>query len=342
MEQARFILRENPKVEPQKAIMSLQWFMFLAINNTNIFQLPQQSGDGTGTWGVFDGYLEEKVKVFQNMQGLKADGIVGPKTMEALWLAKNKRFGMVEEEKKDRRVNFMLKMPCDLITKGADSMMMRADVAYFYEQLYKEVKSLGGAVTSAGSLRSLSAEVSTGRIPTSMHYPALAFDMATTDAMDKPETDLYVVEMGADGYWKVYMRCNITRSTNPSYFSKMLSGKEITISNPVTQSRRGKNDGGKQRTGNKPVTGLFVNLTEIMKRFGFMPVKPHSKFFNGGSYMTAEWWHFQQEFLLMPEWSSLQQELLSIYKQSTIDANASPQLQTALKSKLLYFKQNWF
>jgi Putative peptidoglycan binding domain len=330
----KFILKKLPNAEIATAqadlkVVSLQWFLYFA---TNCF-LPQTVGDGTGHWGIFDDYLEEQVKKFQSDNSLVADGVVGHKTMEALWLAKNKHFGMTDDKKIIGKANFLKTVPCDSVTGGIEKMPFRNDVAYFFENLYKEVKLYGGSITSAGSLRGLGAKVSAGRISTSMHYPALAFDLATTDGMDKPQTDLYVIEKAENNKWTVYVRCSIDESTDPMEFAGKLAGKETTILNPITYSRR---------NGTRiPVTGLFVNFTELCKKYGFFPVSYHKDFANGGSQMGAEWWHFQNEFVLMPDWSSFQNELSLIYAPQTIIKNASPILQSAIKKTLYYFKQNW-
>lgn len=330
------LLRRIPDAQlatatPDESVIKLQHYLNVVLGSN----LPDKMGNGFGTWGIFDSIVEENVKNFQKIKGLKVDGIVGNNTMTALWEDKNRAFGMIEANRVKNKANFMKKVKCDLITKGADTLLLRADVASYFEKAYAEVKTLGGALTTAGGLRNLNAEVSAGRIPTSYHYPAIAFDLATTDGMDKPKEDLYVIKMGKDGYWDVYMRCDISRSTNSSAFSRIFAGKELTIANPATNKLR--------RGTKKPVTGLFVNLTELLGRYGFRPVRPQRKFFDGGTSMGAEWWHFQHELFLMPDWSNFQNELSLIYTDDTL-ANpnlTSPAFRAAYTQRIHYFQQTW-
>lgn len=162
----------------------------------------------------------------------------------------------------------------------------RIDAAFWYLQLWQKARALGIAIHSVGALRGLKQPVTAARSATSMHYPAIAFDLHTGTGMNNPEKDLFVMELTQDGYWQVWARV-IENDTE---------GEIRTIQNPYTYT---------QRAGTrKPVTGRFVDFTALCREFHFIPIRPRRSFLdlsqNAGSVrMGAEWWHFQNDFVLM-------------------------------------------
>jgi hypothetical protein len=57
----------------------------------------------------------------------------------------------------------------------------------------------------------------------------------------------------------------------------------------------------------------FFSFTELAKKHGFEGIKCRRSFKRGGSYLGAEWWHFQYEKALEPGKSTFGGELLKIY-----------------------------
>jgi hypothetical protein len=261
--------------------------------------------------GVFDEDTYQALLKFQYSAGLKPDGIFGRLSYAALRQAVHKQYTTIGAFKLFGKVV----MPADQYDKGYNSFRLRTDAAYWYKGFYNELKAAGALVTSSGSDRSLDAKVSAARSTTSMHYIATAFDLYIYSAMIKPETDPYVVEKDGDR-WRVWARCADGK------------GELRTIANPVTYRRR-------NGTG-VPVKDWFMDLTAVAARYGYIAIKPRASFFTGGSEMGAEWWHFQNEFVLFPLYSTFGEELQTLHAPAAIQK--SPLRQYAER----VFKINWF
>lgn len=235
--------------------------------------------------GVFGKKSKEALMLFQSQNKLVKDGIFGNASFNKIrQLAIEKLCGTLK----------LKTMPADYYdAQGTTKNTMRTDAAYFYEQLYNELHNYGAIITSAGALRGLSAPVTAGRSTVSMHYVGLAFDLHTGSGMMNPKKDPYVIVKDGS-YWRVYARC--TNNGN---------AKKITLNNPITYAKR-KGDG-------TTVTDYFVDFTAIAAKYHFNRIEPHSQFFTGGNMIHAEWWHFQNDFLLISGYSTFGQELKSLY-----------------------------
>jgi hypothetical protein len=192
---------------------------------------------------------------------------------------------------------------------------MRSDVLARYNQLYDQVHNQGGIVTSAGSLRSLTAPVTPGRSTTSMHYTGLAMDLHTGSGMQATNNPYLIERSGTNG-WQVYNRVadpfGASRSLNAQIYSN--TGKSIS---PV------------------PVNERVIDFTQIANANGFYDIGNRSCF--PQDYMCAEWWHFQCEDVLVPYISQFGSELLSIYSESQL--TAQPHI---WQNRKKIFKKNWF
>lgn len=242
----------------------------------------------------------DDLKAFQTANGLTADGVFGKRTFqamrEAIW-SFCLRVGINGQAK--------VSMPASQYDngKGYNFFRLRVDAAYWYAQLYDVVYSAGGIITSAGSDRSLDAPKTAGRVGRSFHHAAIAFDLATGSGMNNPATDPFVIEC-VDGEWIVWATCFPTRA----HAGKLPELR--TIANPITSA---------QRFGTKkPVTGHFLNFTEAAARFGFRSIRPRKAFFAGGNYMGAEWWHFQNEWCLVPGFSRFEEEIARLFTPAQI------------------------
>lgn len=243
----------------------------------------------TGLNSTWTDELQEMLLKFQGDNKLVQDGIAGPITLSAL-------------DSKRSDYSFVT-CDADYFYKGASNNILRSDIAELYKMAYKEIKSLGGQVTSAGSLRALEASVTRGRSSTSLHYLAIAFDLHTTTAMMNPATDTYIVTKdtvkSSKGvtYWNVWFRSD--------------KGTYQTLT-PITYTNR---------TNGKPISGKFVNMTAILAKYGFENVPAHAAFFTKPDYITAEWWHFQNKLALMPKYSVLYNELNKFYDTTRLSPN---------------------
>jgi hypothetical protein len=123
-----------------------------------------------------------------------------------------------------------------------------------------------------------------------MHYSGLAFDLATVTGMRDPDVDPYIIVSEGDR-WRVWSRTD--------------SGSDQTLEAVVWA-------GGS--TSSRRVTAKVVDFTALAARHGFEPIPPRSSF--PENYLSAEWWHFQANTLLVPWISQFGIELLSLAQYS--------------------------
>ena len=254
--------------------------------------------------GAFGPATEKAVKAFQEVQGLKVDGLVGRGTIASLnKLLKTTGHDLIGEDEQNELEELppaeklsWVKCPADKFPgrAGYTRVTLRSDAAEAYNELYKEVKELGGYITSAGGRRGLASKSGAARSKKSFHYTGLAFDMALPTGMYKPEEDPYVIEDIGDRRWRVWMRCD--------------NGEEMELEGTyVTRSGR------KTKLKTKKVAGKFVDFTALALKHGFHSIRARRSFFNGGSYGGSEWWHFQYERALTKGESKFGEELLKVY-----------------------------
>lgn len=89
------------------------------------------------------------------------------------------------------------------------------------------------------------------------------------------------------------------------------------------------------RNRSRKVTGSFIDLTELFKLQGFNRIRDRKYFFTGGTWLGAEWWHFQYEKDLVAEKSTYGEELLKVYSQETLQTTAPWQYRNYI------YKINW-
>lgn len=276
-----------------------QWLNLLCVS---VLDAPEN--------GIFDEATRKAVTNFQIRAGIQDDGIYGVVTNSVLRDAVRRRYCELMRMPKYG----LLTLPADKVGNGYGSFTLRTDAAFHYTELRNAAMQLGIPITSSGSLRSLYAPVSQGRVATSLHYLGIAFDLYIYSGLQNPQNDPYVVERDGD-FWRVWARSN-----SPDV-------PEYTIANPVTEKAR-------KGTG-KPVTARFVDFTALAESHGFSRIRPHSSFLQGGSYAGAEWWHFQCERGLMPHFSTFGGELDTLFRQSEIDKSPVAKYQDRV------FGENW-
>lgn len=259
--------------------------------------------------------LKEVVTRFQEQVGLFADGAPGRDTLWAL------QFPQVEQSAKLDFVD----CEADVVPgyeEGLSTTTLRADVAERYRNLRAEVLGLGGHVTSDGGKRPLKAEVNSNRSPTSMHYTGLAFDLFTDSGFFHPERDPFVVTLGVNTHWEVWCRATggQDQQLEAIYWKNRDSGVDLR----------------------KTVSGQFINFTELCGRFGFHPINPRTPFTRSQNrqYLSAEWWHFQCNDLLIPNLSQFGIELLKI--NGYTPEHISSQNISIWNNRKLIYRKNWF
>ena len=262
----------------------------------NLTQLGYSPGKIDGDFGE---KTEDAVIRFQEQEGLYADGIVGTRTMAAMEKALSEHVleqqspGIDSIEENPQRSPFV-RVPADKYRDGYDRFFLRSDVADAYNEIRREVVEAGGKITSSGARRSLNANVSPSRSATSFHYTGRALDLHVGSGMESPGRDPYAISSDGDRYWRVYVRAE--------------GGKQMEI-DAITYSSRKRP---------RKVSGKFIDLTELFENNGFARIRARKSFFNNGTWLGAEWWHFQFEKGLIEGESTFGDQLLRVYSEETL------------------------
>jgi len=294
-------LRENSKGEDVKTVQEI------------LKQLGYRPGPIDGWYGD---KTENAVVQFQEENSLYADGIVGPAT----WQELHRVFKIHIEEQinpkieNDDQPDLMtwVRVPADKYRDGYDRFFLRQDAAEAYLRVRERIIEAGGTLTSSGARRSLKANVGASRSATSFHYTGRALDLFVGSGMENRARDPFVISADGNRYWRVFARAD--------------GGESMDI-DAVTYGSRKKG---------RLTTGRFIDLTSLFKAEGFERIRARRSFFNGGTWLGAEWWHFQYEKDLEKEVSTFGSELLKVYSEK--EACVTPPWQYRDRK----FGVNWF
>jgi len=249
--------------------------------------------------GVFGNRTETAIVQFQEEYNLYSDGIVGPNTWSMLHRALEIS---IEEQIKPLNQNGVqselmdwVRVPADKYRDGYDRFFLREDAAESYMKVREQVVGAGGKLTSSGARRSLNANVGVSRSATSFHYTGRALDLFVGSGMENRARDVFVVTSDVERYWRVFARAD--------------GGEQMELSAITYGSRK----------NGKPVTGKFIDITELFEKEGFKRIRARRSFFSGGSWLGAEWWHFQYEKGLEKGASTFGGELLKVYTEDQLN-----------------------
>jgi peptidoglycan hydrolase-like protein with peptidoglycan-binding domain len=238
-------------------------------------------------------------------------GIVGESTWKILVLELASKKATTEKEKTDKTndksegtgKNIKLEMVKlkGVTTKGGFlPVNLRSDVSDSFQKAIDEVIALGGQIRSAGADRSLTDVGRPGTSTTSMHYLGRAVDLAPYQGMQDPTKDVYVVvrDGGTDKkpIWRVYCR------------TENKDVEQITLNASIYSKGKG--------YVNKKVEDRFIDMTAIFEKYGWENISARGGY--ESSYMSTEWWHFQNVSGLDSS-DTFNSELLKRYSQEYID-----------------------
>lgn len=271
--------------------------------------------------GDFGPATSRQVELFQEANDLYQDGIVGKGTLSVMneQLPEELRFQIDGEPDPDET---FVKLPWTKVetdqiqgSEGYSYFRLRKDAAEAYNALREDVLALGGVITSAGAKRPITdSKRMASRSVKSLHYTGLAFDLALDSGMNNPKKERFVIEEVGDRDWNVWCR-----TEDESVPVRRLEGYTYSNTKVVVEDR-------------------FFSFTELAKKHGFYPIKSRRYFKTGGSYLGAEWWHFQFEKALTPGVSTFGGELLKVYRLSELKSKFEPWEIT----KNAVWKESWF
>ena len=189
---------------------------------------------------------------------------------------------------------------------------VREDVAENFFEMKRIMNSLGAVMASSGAKRSLSAEVSAGRIATSFHYTSLAFDFVLPAMMANPNEDEFVIEFDpVDNKQFIFWARSDKTSGSETKGGVTFEVEHKTLNAIV--SKRG------SPPGTEPVDGYWVNVTKLMRAHGMERIPGRSSWYTSCS-GHSEAWHFDMRMnagLVVGE-TTFGQVLETIYDASTI------------------------
>ncbi|MTB53924.1 hypothetical protein [Lewinella sp. W8] len=260
--------------------------------------------------------FRDTISEFQEKAGLFVDGIPGKDT---LWMLQYPRY--INRE----RLTWV-KCDADISSSfnGLPYLYLRSDVSYNYLRLREIVLAAGGILPTSGGKRSLHERLNQHRSSKSMHYVGLAFDISVSSGFFNPDEDPVIVvknESKKGPYWIVYLRA--------------ASGEELELNATYWKSWNSREDLIKK------VSGKFINFSKLAINHGFNPISPRPSYLrkNNKQYLSAEWWHFQADSYLIPNFSQFGIELLRIegYDLDTLKKN-----EIIWQNRKSIFKKNWF
>jgi len=284
--------------------------------------------------------LADKIYEFQKQQNITQDGLIGPET---LWTM---QFPFAAKLNYDL-VNVSLNKPeiekfnNNFYAQSFNYVKLREDVAKEFENLLYYMNWYNCLLTSSGGIRSVRQNAGAHQSSTSYHYPGIAFDLNVTSGFFNPEKDPFVIvnkdETKENYDFEVWARAGFydfkgfTRKFDRNRF-------KTTLNNVIYWDNW--NSNSDQYIDN--LSGYFINFTSLANHFGFKPISPGRGFTNSNdkNYIFSDWWHFQYEKKLIPNFSQFGIELLKIgkYTFNFLD-KVSPVL---WKHREKIFQYNWF
>lgn len=200
----------------------------------------------------------------------------------------------------------------DRYGEGYPHFVLRADLAPAYLRVFRQVRALGGILTSSGAIRALAAEAAPGRSRTSLHYTGRAIDLCIHTGMQGPADPYMVVRDGGPDeapLWKVFCVSAAPDPEDPLYDESLLREGEVEAALW--------HEGSGCRTVKRRAT--YFSLTDVLAAEGWnrIPARRDWK----TSYLSVEWWHFQHHAGLREGESRFGDELRRVWRADRVEAS---------------------
>jgi thermitase len=203
-------------------------------------------------------------------------------------------------------------VPADKLGQGYGDVTIRADLKESYLKALKQVRALGGILTSSGGIRHLSVKATPGRSKTSLHYTGRALDLFIHTGMKGPNDRYAVVrDGGSDAHplWKVYCISETPDTADPLYDASLVQQIELECA----IWRAGKTYSTIKRSGR------WICLTDVLARYGWNRIPARADW--RSNYLSVEWWHFQHHKGLIVGQSKFGPELTAVWPAHKVQAS---------------------
>jgi len=207
------------------------------------------------------------------------------------------------------------RLECDVYRGSYSKVNVAAFMYDTFVAVRDEIRAAGAIFTSSGALRSISVGEKkradgTTKKPISLHQAGLALDLNIKTGMQNPETDPYVITREGALKWRVYGRCS----------ANGVGAQRLTLPGVAYAN-------GALNVIN--VEDYFIDITAVFAKYGFTRISARKSFANPRrrKYLSAEWWHFQNEARLQAGVTTYGDMLRIIYSEKRLqNAPVSPYL----------------
>ena len=176
-------------------------------------------------------------------------------------------------------------VPADHLPGGFGDFRIREDLVESYKRVLAQARALGGVVSSSGALRDLREPATAGRSRTSLHYTGRAIDLYIESGMRTVRNPYAVVPTVTESRvtWTIWCESVTPHPDDALFDATLVSDRELDCaiwkSGPgfTLVKRRGR----------------FFSLTDLFQANGWQSIPARTDWKT--SYLSCEWWHFQNQ-----------------------------------------------
>lgn len=196
----------------------------------------------------------------------------------------------------------------DHLPGGFGDFRIREDFVDSYKRVLTRARALGGLVTSSGALRDLHEPATAGRSRTSLHYTGRAIDLYIESGM-RTSRDPYAVVPAVTGdrvTWTIWCESVSPEPGDDAFDPALIVEQELEYAvwkagTGFTLARR---------------RGRFFSLTALFRSAGWQPIPARADWRT--TYLSCEWWHFQNQRGLVNGVTKFGDELRAIWPSTLV------------------------